>query len=130
MTVTGVTDYAILTIPRCRLGLRVSLTAPVPAPAPVCVPWASWTPPEACCCGAAEVVSDPFSRSFWGTGLRDLPLIGTRRGMAVTAVGAGPDHALANNSLTTAAHSDSRANASLARFVSYHLLSAHYSAFG
>src|SRR5271168_5151158 len=91
MTVTGVTDCAILAILRHRLHcnktviapqwgrlgfralplLRVLLAAPAPVPAPVSAPWApwaSWAPPEACCCGgAAGVVSGPFGRSSWGT---------------------------------------------------------------
>src|SRR5271156_5374345 len=82
MTVTGVTDCAILAIPRCRLGLRalpllqVSLTAPAPVPVPVSV---SWTP------GSLLLRRRGGSlRPIWalprGYSLRDLPLVGTRRG--------------------------------------------------
>ena len=54
-----------MTTSRCRLGLwappllRVSLTAPAPllAPVPLSLSWASWAPLEACCCGDAGVVS-------------------------------------------------------------------------
>ena len=78
MTVTGVTDCAILAILRhrlyCnktsiapqwrRLGLRalplllVLLAAPAPVPALVSAPWAPWAcwahpPDEACCCGVS-----------------------------------------------------------------------------
>jgi hypothetical protein len=89
MTVTGVTDCAILAIlrsssisrnaidkhsisvtpfglralPLLRVSLAAPAPVPVPVPAPVSAPWASWAPPEACCCGAAGAVSGPFGRS-------------------------------------------------------------------
>src|SRR2546423_15183379 len=84
MTVMGVTDCAILPILRHRLHcnktaiapqwrrlgfralplLRVLLAAPVSTPL---ASWASWTPPEACCCGGpAGGVSGPLGRSSLG----------------------------------------------------------------
>ena len=86
MIVTGVTDYAILTILRCRLGLRVLLLLQVSLTAPAFA--------FICSLGLLDnprslllrrrrgggVVSGPFGRSFWGIASEIYRFVGTRRG--------------------------------------------------
>jgi hypothetical protein len=84
--------------------LRVSLAAPAPVPAPVSALWASWAPAEACCCGAAGVVSGSFGRSSRGTAF-EICRLWVPAAVVVVAVGGGS--ALANSSLTDTGSSSS-----------------------
>jgi hypothetical protein len=71
------------------------------ASACICPPWASRAnPPKPVVAVALRSSSQACLGAHPGHSLRDLPLVGTRRGVAVAALGAGSGSALANNSLT------------------------------
>ena len=97
--------------------LRVSLTAPSPVPAPLSARWVSWAPPEACCCGAAGIVSGPFERSSRDIASEICRLWVPAAGVVGAAVEAGLGSSLAKNSFT-----DTRSSSSSAWVGRYHLV--------
>jgi len=102
MTIMGITNCPILAILRSSSILRNAIDKHptsimpfgLPGPATLAVslvaqrlclrlylpPGLPGHPPEACCCGAARVVSGPFGRSSQGTASEVCRLWGTRRG--------------------------------------------------
>src|SRR2546423_12265861 len=83
--------------------LRVSLTAP----APVSAPLGLLDPPEACCCGAAGVVSGPFGRSSGVQPPRSAACGYPPRGWQLVPLGQGQGLPLQTT------HSDTRSSSSL-----------------